>query len=132
MNSIFILADMLATTTLLLVTGLVLGDVGHNQILDFPGPASTENYISYNPDFPALTGLTVCAWQQKSYSDYKRYWFSYAVPGTDNEIILGEKERGVYVLFLGGSSFGANVGGGGGHQKTSGYMCVQPGTQRVE
>ena len=101
---------MLATTVLLLVAGLVLGDVGHNQILDFPGPSNTENYISYNPDLPALTGLTVCAWQQKSYSDNARYWFSYAVPGTDNEIILGVGETGLYVFYLGASSFGANVG----------------------
>ena len=100
---------MLAPLALLAVVALVTGD-GHNQILDLTGEANTGNYISYQPDLPALTGLTVCAWQRKSYADTKRYWFSYAVSGSTNEIILGEREAGEYVLYLGGDSFGAVVG----------------------
>ncbi|KAL5272266.1 hypothetical protein ACHWQZ_G000474 [Mnemiopsis leidyi] len=93
---------------LLALAGLAAGE-RHNSILNFP-TASTANYISFNPDWPSLNGLTVCSWQKKAYSDTKRYWFSYAVSGTDNEIILGEREAGVYVFNLGGSSFGVTVG----------------------
>ncbi|XP_063693319.1 uncharacterized protein LOC134825110 [Bolinopsis microptera] len=101
---------MFALTTLLAVVGLVTGDgVGHNKLLNFPS-ASIANYISYKTDLPAMTGLTVCAWQQKSYSDDKRCWFSYAVSGSTNEILLGEREKGVYVFYFAGSNFGANVG----------------------
>ena len=95
-------------TFLLALSGLVAGE-GHNSILNFPS-ASKANYISFNPGLPSLDGLTVCGWQKKAYSDDKRYWFSYAVSGSDNEIILGEREAGVYVLYLGGSNYGVTVG----------------------
>ena len=66
---------MLALTTLLVVVGVVAGDgVGHNKLLNLPA-ASTANYISYTNDLPTTTGLTVCAWQQKNYSDDKRCLF---------------------------------------------------------
>ena len=93
-------------TFLLALSSLVAGD-GHNSILNFP-TASTANYISFDPEFPALAGLTVCGWQKKAYTDWSRYWFSYAVPGTDNEIIMGDREAG-FVFYLGGSWYGADL-----------------------
>ena len=89
-----------ALTTLLAVVGLVTSDgETHNKILNFP-TASTANYISFNPDLPELTGLTVCAWMKKSYLDKSRYWFSYAVSGSDNEIIVGEGVQGDSVFYV--------------------------------
>lgn len=82
----------------------------HNQVLNLPGPANKENYVSFNPELPALSALTVCAWQQKSYSDNKRYWFSYAVSGSDNEIIIGENGSGRYVFYLGSEDMSSDVG----------------------
>ena len=93
-------------TFLLALSRLVAGD-GHNSILNFP-TASTANYISFDPEFPAFAGLTVCGWQKKAYTDWSRYWFSYAVPGTDNEIIMGDREAG-FVFYLGGSWYGADL-----------------------
>ncbi|XP_063689282.1 C-reactive protein-like [Bolinopsis microptera] len=81
-----------ALTTLLSVVGLVTSNgETHNKILNFP-TASTANYISFNPDLPELTGLTVCAWKKNSFLERKtgRYWFSYAVSESDNEIIVGD------------------------------------------
>ena len=100
--------SLLTLPTLLLV-GAVTGS-SHNQILDLPGPANTANYISFKPDLPALSGLTVCTWQQKSYADNKRYWFSYAVSGSTNEILLGEQDSGKYGLWLGSENVIASVG----------------------
>ena len=104
LNKMFVFAALLALTTL--VAG---GEVGHNQHLVFPA-ASTANYVSFNPGFDDLAGLTICAWIQKTYTDDRRYWFSYAVSGNDNEIIVGEREAGNYVFYLRRSNFGANVG----------------------
>ncbi|XP_063686508.1 uncharacterized protein LOC134820217 [Bolinopsis microptera] len=64
-------------------------DTSYNKIINFPA-ASNANYISFNPELPALTGLTVCAWKQDKDNGRARYWFSYAVPGNDNELILGD------------------------------------------
>ncbi|KAL5247231.1 hypothetical protein ACHWQZ_G019178 [Mnemiopsis leidyi] len=100
---------MLAFGTFLLALSSLVAGEGHNSILNFP-TASTANYISFNPDWPTLNGLTVCSWQKKAYSDKGRYWFSYAVSGSTNEIILGEREAGAYVFYLGGNSFGVTVG----------------------
>ena len=70
---------MFALLALFTLAGLVVGDtVGHNKILNFASPGVT-GFISYNPNLEALTGLTVCAWQQKTTRDNFRYWFSYAV-----------------------------------------------------
>ena len=89
---------MFALLALFTLAGLVVGDtVGHNKILNFASAGITD-YISYNPGLPELEGLTVCAWQQKTYTDSNRYWFSYAVPGSTNELILGEYGPGVYTF----------------------------------
>ena len=100
---------MLAFGTFLLALSSLVAGEGHNSILNLP-TASTANYISFNPDWPTLNGLTVCSWQKKAYSDKGRYWFSYAVSGSTNEIILGEREAGEYAFYLGGNSFGVTVG----------------------
>lgn len=103
---------MFALLALSALAGLVVGDtVGHNKILNFASAGVTD-YISFNPEFSELSGLTVCAWQQKSYTDSNRYWFSYAVPGSDNEIILGEYGPGVYTFYLAASHFEATVENG--------------------
>ncbi|KAL5249263.1 hypothetical protein ACHWQZ_G018200 [Mnemiopsis leidyi] len=97
---------MLVFTALLALTALVAGgEVGHNQILEFPA-VSNANYVSFKPGFSDLAGLTVCAWLQKSYPDDRRYWLSYAVPGNDNEIIVGEGLAGRYIFDLRRSQFG--------------------------
>ena len=95
---------MIALTTLLAVVGLVASGDSYNKLLNFPS-ASTANYIRFEPGFPVLTGLTVCAWRLDNFSsNLDRYWFSYAVGGgTDaNEIILGCSKRGRYSLHIRG------------------------------
>ena len=57
---------------------MVVGDIVGHKILNFASPGVTD-FISNNPNLEALTGLTVCAWQQKTTRDNFRYWFSYAV-----------------------------------------------------
>ena len=88
---------MISLTILLAVVGLAASST-FNKVLNFPS-ASAANYISFDPELPALTGLTVCAWKQDKDNGRSRYWFSYAVPGSDNELILGDAQ-GMHKLFV--------------------------------
>ncbi|KAL5256123.1 hypothetical protein ACHWQZ_G011362 [Mnemiopsis leidyi] len=94
-------------TFLLALSGIVAGE-GHNSILNFP-TASIANYIGFNPAWPSLNGLTVCGWIRKANSEPGRFWFSYALPSSQNEIVLGENLDGYLGFYLGGSNIKTTV-----------------------
>ena len=91
---------MISLTILLSVVGLAASGP-FNKVLNFPA-ASAANYISFNPELPALTGITVCAWKQgvDQYNG-RGFYFSIAVPGSDNEILMGHY-KGKHTFFVKG------------------------------
>jgi len=60
------------------------------QALRFPKEVSVNNYIMLNPDFSEVgTSLSVCTWIKTFKASHKQaFWFSYAVPHRDNEILF--------------------------------------------
>ena len=56
---------------------------------DFPRDNQVTDYVRYRSYFPALNEGTICFWVNTS--DYTRVTgiFSYSVPGSFNEILLG-------------------------------------------
>jgi len=60
-----------------------------NEALRFPEKVSINNYIKLHPDFSkAGTALSVCSWVRTFRDRRDTYWFSYALPGKDNTIVL--------------------------------------------
>jgi len=55
-----------------------------------------------------MSAFSVCAWLRKTTTDAFRYWFSYAVPGSDNEIIIGEDDAGTVVFYIQNSRIGTD------------------------
>ena len=91
---------MISLTILLAVVGLAASGT-FDKVLNFPS-ASAANYISFDPELPALTGITVCAWKQgvDQYNG-RGFYFSVAVPGSDNEILMGHY-KGKHTFFVKG------------------------------
>jgi len=73
--------------SLVLIVGCLAAPL--NEALRFPEKVSINNYIKLHPDFSkAGTSLSVCSWV-KTFRDHRdTYWFSYALPGNDNTILL--------------------------------------------
>jgi len=69
----------------------IFADSGLNKVLRFPEEVSTNNYIKMTPDFSDIgSSVSVCTWMKnlKVSTNSKRFWFSYAVPKRDNEILF--------------------------------------------
>merc|ERR1711937_823103 len=64
----------------------------NNKILSFPSGDNIENYLSFQPAVEETSAISVCAWLRKTTEDATRYWFSYAVPGSNNEVLMGEHD----------------------------------------
>jgi len=74
-------------TLFVLIVGCLAASL--NKALRFPEKVSLNNYIKIHPDFSkAETSLSICSWVKISRVRRDTYWFSYAVPGRDNEILL--------------------------------------------
>ncbi|KAL9979817.1 hypothetical protein ACROYT_G017534 [Oculina patagonica] len=70
--------------------------VAPGYALLFPGK-STSDYVIINNAMPSLTAVTICVWMKTTDTENFGTPLSYAVPGTDNELMLYDYNRGLMI-----------------------------------
>merc|ERR1711937_662680 len=82
----------------------------NNEVLNFPSGDNIENYLSIQPGFEEASAISVCAWLRKTTEDATRYWFSYAVPGKYNEVLIGEHDPSQVSFYIQNQRIVTDVG----------------------
>ena len=105
-SRIFFRFEMKFSLLVLLISGVSCTSSTQNKLLRFPEELSTANYVVLHPDMSSVRGeISVCTWLKKRL-DMDRTgipWFSYAVSGGDNSLLL--KAQAHHVLIGSGNYF---------------------------
>jgi len=76
---------------------------------DLPRDNQVTDYVRYRSYFPALNEGTVCFWIDTTDYNTVTGIFSYAVPGSNNEILLGFENPGAFLFYVRGRQFSFNI-----------------------
>merc|ERR1711937_760930 len=105
------LPTMFITLALLITLALAAeAGAGHNKVLNFPSGDNTANYLSFQPGLEETSAISVWAWLRKTTEDATRYWFSYAVPGSNNEVLMGEHDPSQVSFYIQNQRIVTDVG----------------------
>lgn len=94
------LFDMKFSLLVLVVSAASCMAAIQNKLLRFPEELSTANYVILNPDMSSVRGeISVCTWLKKrlDMDGVGIPWFSYAVSGGDNSLLLKAQYHNVLI-----------------------------------